>query len=63
MPENINNALESTQNDITGKQVEITLPYSAIGIKSGGRMRIAIRESDSSFDDKSYFPMVFFIIK
>jgi hypothetical protein len=63
MPKNTNSALESTQKDITGKQVEITLPYSEIGIKSGGRMRISIRESDSSFDDKSYFPEVFFIIK
>jgi len=63
MPKNTNNALNSTQKDITGKEVEITLPYSVIGIKPGGRMRIAIRESDSSFDDNSYFPQVFFIIK
>ena len=63
MPKNINNALESTQKDITGKEIEITLPYSKIGIKSGGRMRISTRESDSTFDDKSYFPQVFFIIK
>ena len=63
MPKNINSALESTQKDITGKQVEITLPYSLIGIKSGSRIRISIRESDSSFDDKSYFPQVFLIIK
>jgi len=63
MPKNTNNALEATEKDIAGKQVEITLPYSEIGIKSGGRMRISIRESDSSFDDKSYFPQVFFIIK
>ncbi len=62
-PKNINSALESTQKDITGKQVEITLPYSLIGIKSGSRTRISIRESDSSFDDKSYFPQVFLIIK
>ena len=63
MPKNINSALESTQKDITGKQVEITLPYSLIGIKPGSRIRISIRESDSSFDDKSYFPQVFLIIK
>jgi hypothetical protein len=63
MPKSINDAIQSTQKDIAGKQVEITLPYSAIGIKSGGRMRIAIRESDSSFDDASYFPPVFFMIK
>ncbi|MCK5147346.1 hypothetical protein KAR48_11355 [bacterium] len=63
MPKNTNNALDSTQKDITGKLVEITIPYSTVGIKSGGRMRIAIRESDSSFDDNSYFPEVFFIIK
>jgi hypothetical protein len=62
-PENINNALEVTQNDITGKEVAITLPYSEIGIKSGDRIRISIRESDSTFDDASYFPQVFFIVK
>ncbi|MBN2103394.1 hypothetical protein JW835_05060 [bacterium] len=63
MPKNINSTLNSVQKDITGKEVEITLPYSAIGIQSGVRMRIAIRESDSSYDDKSYFPEVFFIVK
>ena len=63
IPENINSAIDAVQKDIAGKQVEITLPYSEIGIKSGGRMRIAIRESDSTYDDKSYFPQVFFIIK
>ena len=63
MPKNTNNVLEAVQKDITGKQVEITIPYSLIGIRSGGRMRIAIRESDSSFDNESYFPDVFFIIK
>lgn len=63
MPKNINSTLNSTQKDITGKKVEIILPYSEIGIASGDRIRIAIRESDSSFDDKSYFPEVFFIVK
>jgi hypothetical protein len=63
MPKNTNNALESTQKDITGKKVEITLPYSEIGIKSGSRIRMSIRESDSTFDDSSYFPQVFLIIK
>lgn len=63
MPKSINSTLNSTQKDITGKQVEITIPYSEIGIKSGTRMFISIRESDSSFDDKSYFPRVFFIVK
>ncbi|MBN1780363.1 hypothetical protein JW948_04500 [bacterium] len=63
MPENINNVLESTQGDITGKQLEITLPYSSIGIKSGSRIRMSIRESDGPFNDASYFPQVFFIVK
>ncbi len=63
MPKSINDAIHSTQKDITGNQVEISLPYSLIGIKPGGRMRIAIRECDSSFDDQSYFPPVFFMIK
>jgi hypothetical protein len=63
MPKSINDAIHSTQKDIAGKQVEITLPYALIGIKPAGRMRIAIRESDSSFDDASYFPLVFFMIK
>lgn len=63
MPKAINSILESTQKEITGKQIEITIPYSEVGFKSGGRARIAIRESDSSFDDASYFPLVFFIIK
>ena len=63
MPTNINNVLDSTQKDISGKEVEIILPYSEIGIKSGSRIRIAIRESDSSFDNNSYFPQVFFIVK
>ena len=63
MPESINSVLNSTQTDIIDKQVEITLPYSLIGIESGTRMQIAIRESDSSFDNDSYFPQVFFIVK
>jgi len=63
MPKSLNSTLDSTQKDITGKQVEITIPYSEIGIKSGTRMRISIRESDSSYDDASYFPQVFFIVK
>ncbi|MFC1569307.1 hypothetical protein ACFL4L_03665 [bacterium] len=63
MPKNINNPLRAVQKDITGKEVEIVLPYSEIGIKSGGRIRISIRESDSTFDNNSYFPQVFFIIK
>ena len=63
MPPVINSVLESTQNEITGKQIEITVPYSEIGFKSGGRARIEIRESDSTFDDASYFPMIFFMIK
>ncbi|MEJ2628024.1 MAG: hypothetical protein P8078_05675, partial [bacterium] len=63
MPKNTVSALNSTQKAITGKQVEITLPYSMIGIKSGDRILIAIRESDSYFDDRSYFPEVFFIVK
>lgn len=63
IPKNMNNALESTQKDITGKKVEITLPYSVIGIQSGKRIRMSIRESDSTYDDSSYFPQVFLIIK
>jgi hypothetical protein len=63
MPKNTASALNSTQEAITGKKVEITLPYSMIGIKSGDRTRISIRESDSYFDDRSYFPEVFFIVK
>ena len=63
MPETVNSPLESTQEAIIGKEVSITLPYSAMGIKSGGRMRIAIRESDGPYNDDSYFPQVFFIVK
>lgn len=59
----VNSSLSSTQKDITGKKVEITLPYSLLGIKSGTRMMISIRESDSTYDDASYFPQVFFIVK
>ncbi len=62
-PESINSILNSTQKDITGKEVEITLPYSLMNIQSGDRIQIAIRESDSSFDDESYFPQVLFIVK
>ena len=63
MPKNIVGALNSTQKEITGKKVEVTLPYSMIDIKSGDRIRISIRESDSYFNDQSYFPEVFFIVK
>jgi hypothetical protein len=63
MPKNINSALESTQKDITGKQIEITIPYSLVGIKSGGRMRVSVRESDGPYSENSYFPDIFFIIK
>ncbi len=63
MPKNIKSALESTQGDITGKEVSVTIPYEEIGIKSGKRIRISIRESDSTYNDASYFPQVFFIVK
>jgi len=62
-PKSLNSSLDSTQKDITGKEVEITLPYSLLGIQSGTRMMISIRESDSTFDDASYFPQVYFIVK
>jgi len=60
---NIRSALESTQKDITGKQIEITFPYSEIDVTPGQPIRIAIREYDSSYDDKSYFPEVLFTLK
>ena len=62
-PKSVSSALEHVQNEITGKTVEVTIPYSEIGIKSGNRIRILIRESDSTFNDASYFPDVFFIVK
>lgn len=63
MPENINNVLDCIQNDIEGKEVSVTIPYDLISIRSGTRMMISIRESDGSFDNGSYFPEVFFIVK
>ncbi|MFC2169887.1 hypothetical protein ACFLRM_04915, partial [Acidobacteriota bacterium] len=60
---NIRNTLKSTQKDITEKQVEISFPYTEIGVVPGQVIRIAIREADSYFNDKSYFPEILFTIK
>ncbi|MBN2414665.1 hypothetical protein JXO52_02435 [bacterium] len=63
MPKNINNVLDCIQDDISGKDVTVTIPYDLIGIRSGTRMMLSIRESDGPFNDDSYFPEVFFIVK
>ena len=36
MPESVNSVLDSIQKDITGKQVEITLPYTLIDLQTTG---------------------------
>jgi hypothetical protein len=53
----------SPQADITGKTVTSKISYSDIGVSSGQTIRLAIREADSSYDAKSFFPEILFILK
>ncbi len=55
--------MQSPHKAIRGREVKMTLPYSEIGVSSGQVIRIAIREEDSTFDEKSYFPEVLFTLK
>lgn len=44
-------------------KIEGTIPYEKIGVKSGQTIRVVLRESDGGFDEKSYFPDVWLILK
>ncbi len=59
----LRSSLESTQKDIVGKRIELVFPYTEIGVKPGQKVRIALRESDSSFNDDSYFPEILLTLK
>ncbi len=54
---------KSPRKDIKGNKAVFTIPYSEIGAASGKTVRIVIRESDSSFDEKSFFPDILFTLK
>ena len=62
-PKRNRSSLESTQKEITDKEIEIKFPYSDIGVASGQTIRVVIRENDSFFNDESYFPEVLFTLK
>ena len=62
-PKRNRSSLESTQKAITDKEIEIEFPYRDIGVSSGQSIRMVIRESDSFFNDESYFPEVLFTLK
>jgi len=62
-PKRNRSSLESTQKEITDKEIEIKFPYSDIGATSGQTIRVVIRESDSFFNEESYFPEVLFTLK
>lgn len=48
---------------LQGNKIEGTVPYEKIGVKAGQTIRVVLRESDAGFDDKSYFPDVWLILK
>jgi hypothetical protein len=48
---------------LQGNKIEGAVPYEKIGVKSGQTIRVVLRESDGGFDDKSYFPDVWLILK
>lgn len=54
---------KSPRADITGNTAIASIPYTEIGVSSGQTIRIAIREEDSSFDEKSFFPEVMLTLK
>lgn len=54
---------KSPRSDISGNTAVATIPYSEIGVSSGQTIRIAVREEDSSFDEKSFFPEIMFTLK
>ena len=53
----------SPRSDITGKTVTSKISYSDIGVSSGQTIRLLIREADSSYDTKSFFPEILFTLK
>jgi hypothetical protein len=48
---------------LQGNKIEGSVPYEKIGVKSGQTIRVVLRESDGGYDDKSYFPDVWLILK
>lgn len=54
---------KSPRTDIKSDTVVATIPYSEIGVASGQTIRIAVREYDSTFDQKSFFPDIILILK
>jgi hypothetical protein len=48
---------------LQGNKLEGSVPYEKIGVKSGQTIRVVLRESDGGFDDKSYFPDVWLMLK
>lgn len=54
---------ESPRADIKSNIVRTTIPYEEIGVSSGRTIRIAVREYDSTYDDRSFFPDVILTLK
>ena len=54
---------ESSRVDIKGNTVVSKISYSDIDVSSGQTIRIAVREADSSYDAKSFFPEIIFTLK
>lgn len=54
---------KSPQQDVKGNQAMFTIPYSEIGAATGQTVRMAIREVDSYFNEKSFFPDILFTLK
>lgn len=54
---------ESPRADITGKEVTARVPYAELAASSGDTIRLAVREADSSFDERSFFPEISLTLK
>ena|GEM_PF-5265217 len=62
-PETIRWSTDAPHRDIEENVVETTFSYTEIAVTSGKSVRIAIREDDSTFDEKSFFPEVVLTLK
>lgn len=54
---------ESPRVDIKGNEVTVPVPYADIAVSSGDTIRLVVREADSSYDEKSFFPDILLTLK
>ena len=54
---------QSPHKDIKDTILEVSIPYAEMGVKSGQTVRFLIREEDSFYNEKGFFPEFLFTFK